>query len=217
MPAEPVRQPSPLRPFHPATPVVIGILGGVASGKSTVARLFAAHGLRHLDADAKARALTEEPAVLADLAARWPRVVTGGTEAPRLDRAALAQVVFSDPRARKELEALLHPRIRAALLADLATARAAGESVLLDVPLLLENGLIAECDHVVFVDADAASRARRAAERGWAADELARREAAQAPLAEKAARAGHRIDNSGDLDATRTHIAALLDALAGSP
>ncbi len=217
MPVEPERQPSTPRPFHPATPVVIGILGGVASGKSTVARLFAAHGLRHLDADAKARVLTEEPTVLADLAARWPQVVARSAAPPRLDRAALAQVVFSDPCARKELEALLHPRIRSALLAELAAARAAGESVLLDVPLLLENGLIAECDHVVFVHADAASRARRAAERGWGADELARREAAQAPLAEKATHAGHRIDNSGDLDATRAQVAALLDALAGSP
>lgn len=213
MPVDPERPTTVPRPFRPATPVVIGILGGVAAGKSTVARLFAAHGLRHLDADAVAREVSAESAALDAIAARFPGVVVADGQGRRLDRARLAQVVFADPAARKDLEAVIHPRVRARLLAELATARAAGDSVLLDVPLLLENGLIDACDHVVFVQASAATRARRAAERGWSADELARREKAQASLDTKVARAQHRVDNDGDLAATSAQVAAVLDRL----
>lgn len=214
MPADPERPTTAPRPFRPARPVVIGILGGVAAGKSTVARLFAAHGLRHLDADAVAREVGAEPAVLDLVAARFPGAVVTEHGRRRLDRNHLAEVVFADPAARRDLEAVLHPRVRARLLADLAAARAAGDSVLLDVPLLLENGLIDQCDHVVFVQASPATRARRAAERGWSAGELARREAAQASLEAKVARARHHVDNDGDLAATSAQVVALLDRLA---
>ncbi|MEQ1632365.1 MAG: dephospho-CoA kinase, partial [Planctomycetota bacterium] len=95
-------------------------------------------------------------------------------------------------------------------LSELARARADGVSVLLDAPLLLERGLIAECDHVVFVATSDAVRAARAAQRGWEPSELARREAAQAPLAEKRARAGFAIDNDGSLDAMRQQVQDLL-------
>ena len=210
MPVEPQQPDSHARRFRPAKPVVIGILGGVAAGKSTVAGMFAAHGLCHVDADAHSRRATEEPAVLAQLAGLWPQVVADG----KLDRAALARIVFADTVARKELEVLLHPVIRRNLLAEIAAAKAQGASVLLDAPLLLEGGLIDVCDHVVFVEADAATRARRAAARGWAADELARREAAQASLQEKLRRAHHRIDNGGDQEATRAQVAALLQRLS---
>ena len=210
MPGEPLPPRAEPRPFRPAGPVVIGLLGGVASGKSTVAGLFAAHGLLHVDADALAREVAAEPAVLAAVAAAFgPEVTAGG----RLDRAALAQRVFADPAARRRLEAILHPPIRTRILERLAAARAAGTSVLLDVPLLLENGLIEHCDVVVFVEVDAAERRRRAAARGWAADELDRREAAQASLAEKRARADHVIDNGGDLAATAHQVAAVLYAV----
>ncbi|MBL9078359.1 MAG: dephospho-CoA kinase [Planctomycetes bacterium] len=214
MPAEAVPPTAAARPFRPRTPVVIGLLGGVASGKSTVAARFAAHGLRHIDADALARDVAARPAVLAEVAAAFgPEAVAGG----RLDRAALAARVFADPAARQRLEAILHPPIRARILADLAAARADGVSVLLDVPLLLENGLIDQCDVVAFVDVPAAERQRRAAARGWPPGELERREAAQAPLATKRARAQHVLDNGGDLGATDRQVAALLAALEAGP
>lgn len=219
MPAEPPRPQPPKHPFRPAKPVVIGILGGVAAGKSTVAGLFAAHGLRHICADAHARAVTEEPAVLQELAATFgPNVLaTGSGGTPELDRAAMARIVFADATARARLEALLHPRIRARILADLAAARTAGAAVLLDAPLLLEGGLVDLCDHVVFVHASDATRARRAAARGWSPDELARREAAQAPLAVKRRRATDVIENDADLAATARQVAALLERLAQPP
>lgn len=196
--------------FRPANPVVIGLLGGIASGKSAVAQRFAEHGLCAIDADGIGQAVSRDPAVLAEVAAALgPGTVRDGA----LDRPVLAALVFRDAAARQRLEAILHPRIRAQVLADLAAAKLRGESVLLDVPLLLENGLIEQCDHVVFVRAELTTRLARAAARGWSPEELARREAVQAPLAQKRARARFVVDNDGDLATMRGDVAAVLAAL----
>jgi dephospho-CoA kinase len=208
VPSGPERPPAARRAFRPDPPVVIGLLGGIAAGKSAVAAAFAARGLQVVDADAIARSVTDDPGVVRQVAA-----ALGAGVAPdgRLDRAAVAAVVFADPAARKRLEAITHPRIRERILAALAAARACGDSVLLDAPLLLEGGLIERCDHVVFVAASDAVRAARAAARGWSAAELARREAAQHPLAQKRARAQFVVDNDGPLDATHRQVDDLLD------
>lgn len=197
--------------FRPATPVVIGIVGGIAAGKSAVAERFALHGLVPVDADRIARATSDLPEVLAEVEAAFgPAAVTGG----RLDRAALAARVFADPAARTRLEAILHPRIRATIRQELDQARTAGHSVLLDVPLLFENGLFQLCDHVVFVDAPEPVRMARARTRGWADGELQRREQAQLPLAEKRARADFVVDNGGERTAMAAQVAAILQQLA---
>lgn len=199
------------RPFAPTPPVVLGLIGGIAAGKSAVAECFARHGLVRIDADQEARAAAAEPAVLAQIAAEFgPELVVDG----RLDRAAAARVVFADPAARTRFEAILHPRIRERILAALAAAKAAGRSALLDAPLLLEGGLVAWCDRVVFVEADAATRRARAAARGWADGEWERREAAQLPVAEKRARADFVVRNDGTLDDTARQVSEYLDALA---
>jgi dephospho-CoA kinase len=203
----------PPTPFRPRTPVVIGLLGGIAAGKSTVAAAFAAHGLCHVDADRHARAVVEEPAVLAELRAAFGAEIVGA--AGQLDRARLAARVFADAAARRRLEAITHPPIRAAITAEIDEALARGQSVLLDAPLLLEGGLIDRCDVVVFVHANPASRAARARARGWTDAELERRQQAQAPLAAKRARAAFAIDNDGPLDATRRQVDDLLRRLAG--
>lgn len=210
MPADPLGPVEGPAAFRPPNPVVIGLLGGIAAGKSAVAGLFAAHGLVTVDADRLARAASEDPAALQEIGAAFgPGLVAGG----RLDRAAMADLVFADPANKRRLEAILHPRIRARILAELDAARAAGRSVLLDAPLLLEGGLIDFCDRVVFVAADEATRKRRAAARGWDDRELARREAAQASLAEKMARADRTIHNDGDLPETARQVAAFLAEL----
>lgn len=207
-PDNPVKTPSSADP-----PLVIGLLGGIAAGKSFVAGIFAEHGLRVVDADAEARAVVTEPAILAAITARFgPGVVTDGG----LDRAALAATVFADPVARKDLEAITHPPVRARIGAAVAAARAAGRSVVLDVPLLLEGGLIDCCDECVFVEVPREVRLARAAARGWTPDELDRREAAQAPLADKAARCRFTVDNDGDAATTRAQVAAILTTLRGS-
>lgn len=197
--------------------LLLGVLGGIASGKSEVARLLAGPDGRVLDADRLAHAALEEPEVRTWLERRFgPAVVAG----ERVDRAALAAAVFSDPAARRELEQQVHPRVRAALRAGVEAARAAGvPRVVLDVPLLLENdaehGLGTQCDALVFVDADAKVRdARAVVRRGWASGELERREALQLPLATKRDRADFVIRNEGDLDELRAAVGRVLAALA---
>lgn len=206
------------QPPHPhRRTLLLGVLGGIASGKSEVARLLAGPDGRVLDADRLAHEALEQPEVRAWLRQRFgPAVVPG----ERVDRAALAASVFSDVSARRELEAQVHPRVRAALRAGVETAREAGvPRVVLDVPLLLENeaehGLAALCDALVFVDADAKVRdARAVARRGWASGELERREALQLPLATKRDRADFVIRNEGDLDELRAAVGRVLEALA---
>lgn len=197
--------------FRPLRPVILGITGGVAAGKSTVAGLFRARGLAHVDADQVAREVTAEPEILARLAERFgSEVVT----AAGLDRAAMARLVFAEPGRRAELESILHPPIRARILATLDEHRTAGRSVLLDAPLLHETGLVEFCDATVFVATRLATRQQRAAARGWDDGELERREAAQLPLDVKKQRACHTIPNDGDLTATAAAVDRVLAALA---
>jgi dephospho-CoA kinase len=193
---------------NPRKPVVIGLLGGVSSGKSTVARIFEDAGFRRIDADAEAHRATESPELLARIRQRFGAAIIDRDGA--LDRDALAAVVFDDERARLDLEHIVHPAVRAAITAELDDALAAGQSVVLDVPLLIEGGLIDRCDWTVFVEASGELRAQRAAERGWSDDEVGRREAAQLPLTVKKARAAASIDNSGTPEKTRAQVEAFL-------
>lgn len=205
----PAAPPSPA-PFRPDPPLVIGLVGGVAAGKSAVAKMFAEHGLAVVDADAAARAAAADPEVVARLRADFgPDVAPAG----QLDRSALAAKVFGDAGARNRLEAILHPPILARIDQALQQAQAAGTSALLDAPLLFETGLDARCAAVVFVAAPAEVRRARAATRGWPPGELERREAAQWDLPRKAAACRFTIDNGGDLANTRKGVAAVLRTL----
>lgn len=175
---------------------IIGLAGGIGSGKSTVARAFARHGCLVSDSDAGVRALLATPEIVAELRSWWgDRVVAGDGTA---DRRAIAAIVFNDDAERRRLEGLLHPRLgaeRAALIERAAREQTPG--VIIDAPLLFEAGLDAECDAVVFVEVSRAERLRRVAPRGWDDAELARREAAQMSLDEKRARSGYVIENTG--------------------
>ena len=184
----------------PPVPMVIGILGGIASGKSLAAKLLVGPSGRVIDADSLAHEVLASDEVTSLVRDHFGSEALGPDGRP--DRPALARIVFDDPGARKLLESWTHPRVRAMILARLEEARAEGiAKVALDVPLLLENDeahhFVGHCDALVFVDCDDAERARRAAQRGWSPDELARREAAQLPLSEKKRRADHVLPNSG--------------------
>lgn len=184
---------------------VIGIAGGIGSGKSAFARALGRLGARVFDADVSAKRALDDPQVRATLAGWWGPEVIGADG--RIDRARVASIVFADDTARRRLEDLIHPRVKGEAAAFVDEARRDGASaVALDVPLLFESGMDAMCDLVVFVESSAGVRAGRvAATRGWDAGELARREAAQWPLEEKRRRSGVVVVNEGasesDLDA----------------
>ncbi len=189
----------------------LGLTGSIGAGKSTAAALLCEAGLTVLDADAMAREVTAAPAVLAEIAARWPEVVGEG----RLDRAALAARVFADPAELAALEAITHPRIAERAAEELSAAAERGEGwVVRDIPLLFEKGLQPEMDAVWVVDAPYELRlARLAARSGLTPEQVAAREAAQWPAQRKRAAADLVLDNSGTAEGLRAQIAAALARL----
>ena len=185
---------------------VVGLTGGIASGKSTVSAMFRELGAQIIDADQVARDVVEPGTRgLEDVARRFPGVldVTG-----RLDRAALGRRVFSDPDERRALEAIVHPRIREEVARRTeALARAGVKVVLYDAALLIENGLHRGMDGVIVVFVpEAVQRARLAARDGLDEAAVTARLAAQLPLADKRAHATWVVDNSGSLDETRAQV-----------
>jgi len=172
---------------------VIGLIGDVGAGKSTVAAALHDLGSAVLDADRAVGALLAEPVIRERIAAEVaPEALRGG----RIDRAALAAKVFADPCARRALEAILHPPVILAAEALVASPPAGATAVVLDAPLLLEAGMDGLCDEVWYVTAPVRVRQERVEQsRGWTPAELGRRESAQLPAEEKQARADRVIHN----------------------
>jgi len=188
---------------------LIGLTGGIASGKSTVDRMLAARGAAVVDADLLAREVVEpgQPA-LAEIAAEFGAgvLLPGGG----LDRAALGAVVFADAERRERLNAITHPRVRALMGERVAAALAGGAPlVVVDVPLLFEGGLQAQFEGVLLVWVPAELQLHRLVERdGMAEAEARARLAAQMPIDEKRALATWVIDNSGSVEDTERQVAA---------
>ena len=184
------------------SPHVIGITGQIAAGKSFVGRAIIAEAdrrdLRHLrlDADDHARRAVERPETLRQIRERFG---DGCFDGDRLDRVALGRIVFAEDgsSARAELEAIIHPVVRRDMIERWIGASPLGV-VVLDVPLLIESGWDLVCDDIVCVTASTATRRRRAAARGWAADELENREKRQLGLSVKLAHSTIRVENDAD-------------------
>ncbi|HMS15669.1 MAG TPA: dephospho-CoA kinase [Planctomycetota bacterium] len=203
-------------------PLVIGIVGGVGSGKSAVAKLLSERGAVILDADRMAHEALETDSVREALVGRFGQIVL--LPNGMVDRPALGKLVFggkggAGDEAKKFLEDLLHPQIRARILEQLAelrriAAHLAPAWVVLDAPLLLEGPLADLCDTLVFVEAPEDLRtARTVRHRGWAYEERAAREAKQLPIDLKRARCQHIIRNDGDLMHLEQEVAHFLSAL----
>jgi len=193
---------------------VVGLTGGIASGKSTLAAALRAGGVPVVDADALARQVVAPGSPsLAEIAAAFGAGVVRADGA--LDRARLSALVFRDPEARHRLEAITHPAVRAATAAELSRLAAAGHPLALyDVPLLYEVGLEATLDAVIVVWVPRAIQLERLIQRdGLALEEAEARLAAQLPLDDKAARADVVVDNGGPREALPGKAAQLLPAL----
>jgi len=197
---------------------VVGILGGVASGKSTVARALAELGAGLLDADQLGHEVLRRPEIEHAARERWGDRIFG--PAGQIDRARLAEIVFAPtPEAdaqRGYLEQLTHPAIRREIDDRLDVLAAEGKPVaVLDAALVLEAGWNKRCDTLIFVDAPRHQRLARARLRGWSEEDFAAREAAQKSLISKSRRADVTIDNSGSLEWTHAQIEHVWPDLVG--
>ena len=185
---------------------IYGLTGGIASGKSTVSRMFRELGAPVVDADAIAREVVEPGTPgLAAVAARFPGVLT---PEGRLDRAKLGVRIFADPAERAALNAIVHPLVGQAFLEKLQALEAHGvERVIYDVPLLIENGLQGGMEGVLLVWTPRALQKERLMTRDGL-DEAAAdaRLAAQLPLDGKRQHATWIVDNSGELASTRAQV-----------
>jgi len=178
---------------------MVGLTGGIGAGKSAVARRLAEHGAVIIDADQLAReAVAKGTEGLAEVVEAFG---TGVLDADgNLDRARLAGQVFGDDAARRRLEEIIHPRVRART-AELATAAAPDAVVVNDVPLLVEAGLAGGFQYVIVVLADEGTRVERLVRsRGMSRDEALARIRAQATDEQRRAVATVVIDNNGTLD-----------------
>jgi dephospho-CoA kinase len=198
---------------------VIGLTGGIASGKSTTARLFHELGARIVDADQLARdvVMPGQPALAEIARAFGPEMLTPeGT----LDRKRLGALVFNDAAKRQKLEAITHPRIAMLTQERLAGLRAEGQPVALyEAALLVENGTHRALDGLVVTRCDEATQLERLRRRdGFDEAEARARVAAQLPLANKVAVADWVIDTSGTMAETQSQVAKVwADILAGGP
>lgn len=173
----------------------IGLTGGIGSGKSTVSALLAARGAVIIDADRIAREVVEAGTPgLARVVEEFGREVLGADGS--LDRAALAAVVFADPEARRRLDGIVHPLVRARAT-ELTGAAPPDAVVVNDVPLLVETGQASSYDLVLVVEADPATRVSRLVQRGLTAEDARARMAAQASDEQRRAVADVVLDNSG--------------------
>lgn len=193
---------------------MIGIVGGIGAGKSTVARLFAAEGCGVIDSDAIAKRALRDAAVREQLVEWWGEGILD--ERGQVDRKAVAGRVFNDERALKQLESVVHPRVHAERKRlrqryfDDPKVRAVVE----DTPLLYEAGLDGECDLVIFVDVDRETRLQRLGlERGWSTKNLDEREKNQLPLDIKRQRADYVVANDAGEQEAISHVRRVLSEI----
>lgn len=185
---------------------LIGLTGGIATGKSTVAGMLRERGAIIVDSDQGARAVVEPgtPGFDQVVAEFGPQVVRDG----RLDRSRLGEIVFADSERRRRLEVIVHPLVRAWAAERVGEAAAAGASrVVLEIPLLYESARETGFAAVIVVYAPDELAIRRLIERNGLTEAQARaRLAAQLPIEEKRRHATYVVDNSGDVASTRDQV-----------
>jgi dephospho-CoA kinase len=186
---------------------IIGITGGIGSGKSTVARIFGELGCLVIDADEQVRQAYQDPAVVEQLQQWWGDQVI---ERPgQLNRRKIADIIFHDPGQKQRLESLLHPIVAALRQQRMIEAVDNPQiaAYIWDTPLLFEAGLRSGCDAIVFVETPFQQRLERVQQaRQWDEAELRRREKSQWPLDKKREISDYIIDNTADADHVRGQV-----------
>lgn len=208
-------------PWKHGTVPVVGLIGGIGAGKSVAARMLAERGATVIDADSVGHELLTDPAIRARVVERFGPGVLDAEDGVRgldaaISRRALGAIVFADPAALRDLEAILHPAMRERFRREIDRVNREGRSrcVVLDAAVLLEAGWDDLCDLVVYVDAPRDERLRRvAAARGWTASMLEARERSQWPAERKRSRADWILCNDGDLGRLVRELDGLVDRL----
>ena len=192
--------------------LLVGLTGGIDTGKSTVTAWFRTKNVAVIDCDQLVHDL-QKPGTRCTRALdrAFPGVVKNGA----LDRAALGAAIFGDVSKRRKLDAVMRPFIARTLIQAIGYHFCVGTSlVILDAPLLFEAGLDEECDAIIFVDASRDLRLERVrSERGWDESEIDRREAAQLPIEEKRRRATTVIANNAAADRLEMDVEAFLESM----
>jgi dephospho-CoA kinase len=200
-------------------PPIVGIAGGIASGKTFITEELKRHGAAVISADDAAHEALKLEDVKQQARRRWGDTIFAADG--QIDRKALGAIVFAPPpdgpRERKYLEELTHPHIGAIIRRQLdALARSDSvPAIVLDLPLLVESGWHKFCDKILFVDTPLPLRQSRAALRGWTQEEFDRREAAQQTAASKRALADVVIDNSQDRESARAQVERFWHQIVG--
>jgi dephospho-CoA kinase len=175
--------------------LIVGLTGGIGAGKSTVANMFAQLGALTIDADQLARQAIEKgsPGFSEVVSAFGEEILTDG----EINRQRLGTIVFKDAAKRKQLEAIVHPRVQEAL-ANKIKSLSPGDILIYEIPLLVETGAAKKFDYVITVESDIENRLDRLFERGLEEDEAQRRIDAQASQSEREAVADFVIVNDGE-------------------
>jgi dephospho-CoA kinase len=190
---------------------VIGLIGGIGSGKSLVAVELARHGAHVIAADQLGHEALRQPAIHTRITERWGTEVL--SEGGEVDRRRLAARVFADAHERRVLEAMVFPFIEQRIAEEIGAAQRQPEAafIVLDAAIMLEAGWNKHCDRLVYVDAPRSMRAERLArQRNWTEQDLETRERAQWPVAAKRGRADFVIDNSGTPENIKEQVKHLI-------
>jgi dephospho-CoA kinase len=207
MPSRPALETAALPPPPAGRPLLVGLTGGIGSGKSEALAAFARHGAATLSSDAVVHELYLRPDVKEAVAARFGAEVLGPDG--EVDRSRLGEAAFAEPDGLRFLERLLHPLVEEAFVRCTAAAAGRGDALVVhEVPLLFEAGLESRYDLVVLVTAPDEVR------RGRAGQRFDQRSASQLPAAAKRARAGVVYVNDGSLDELDGWVAALVGRLS---
>jgi dephospho-CoA kinase len=190
--------------------LVVGLTGGIGAGKSTVAQYFAELGALVIDADQLARMAIERGTDgFADVMLRFgDDVIVNGD----IDRKKLAEIVFSDPQARKDLEAIIHPRVQT-LFAQAVADLDAGDILIYEIPLLVETGAAAKFDYIITVESDLELRKARLLKKGLYISQIEKRIASQASPQEREAVADTVIRNDADEDSLLRQVENLWEGV----